>query len=847
MTFLRTVITSALMLLGGFCLGALSVDAQTRIRGVVNQYAPVSDVVPCDSTVTMSAPMALFPGDRVLLIQMKGAEISDADDPSYGTIRNIGGAGAAELLTVRQLQGNVVEFTTRFVHRYDPKGRIQLVRVPQYTDAIVDAPLVAQPWNGSTGGVLAIEVTGILYLQSNVSVSGMGFAGGTVSPPVSRCDVRNYVINWAFGLAGGKGEGIASGKPNQTPAGRGPLANGGGGGNGNNAGGAGGGNGGAGGAGGRANVYCVPLDSVGGIEGASLASYAADQRFFMGGGGGGGHQNDVQGTSGAPGGGIVLIRAGLVYGDGRTIEANGASVVDTADMDAAGGGGAGGTIILDVGDVATTINISARGGNGGHVKHLYNAHGPGGGGGGGMLITRMPFDKLTVNLSGGTPGIHLTKSNEAYQQTRGADTGRVGAILDTFTWKRPLSIQLDATGGGPICEGVSSATLEASPGFVSYLWNNGSTERTITVTEEGSYSVIAVDAIGCVRVVDGLRVWYNPTQFTMPTLVDFESIPINTTKRMVLPIRNTDDEDIVVSGIEETESFRIISPPSFPITISAGTTLGVVVEFYGREHRAYAEALRIHLSQPCPDSQDVLLKALVSPIYATFVVPRVKAEVGDTAFHLPVYVRLSPDTARLPNTHLRITLELDARVFHPRRVTNGRIVRNMIDMLTNRRVLTVEIDSIDLSVQQPLVTEVVGTVLMTTMNEVEIRPDFAEWISVWQLPITSYEPGFLVVDPACFQEGRHIRIYAFPSLIIAPNPARDNIRIYTTLTAPGDYIVQIVNIEGSVLHEDRVTHSGTLASSHETTLDASAWPSGQYIVRFTTPLVVHTDRLVIQR
>lgn len=847
MTFSQTVITPALIILSILCFGVETVVAQTRIRGVVNHYAPVSEITPCDSTVTMAVPMALFPGDRVLLIQMKGAEISDADDASYGTITSIGSAGAAELLTVQRLQGSVVEFTTRFVHRYDPKGRVQLVRVPVYADAIVDAPLLAQPWNGSTGGVLAIDVTGVLYLQSNVSASGMGFAGGTVSPPVSRCDVRNYVVNWAFGLAGGKGDGITSGKPNQTPAGRGPLANGGGGGNGNNAGGAGGGNGGRGGAGGRANVYCVPLDSVGGIEGHSLAPYVADQRFFMGGGGGGGHQNDVQGTSGAAGGGIVLIRAGLVYGDGRTIEANGASVVDTADMDAAGGGGAGGTIILDVGDMATAARISARGGNGGHVKHLYNAHGPGGGGGGGILITRTPFPSLVVDLGGGVPGSHLSKSNEAYQQTRGADTGRVGVVIDSFSWKRPLSIQLDATGGGPICEGVSTVTLEASPGFSSYRWSNGSTDRTITVSKEGTYSVIAVDAIGCVRVVEGMRVWYNPTQFSTPTVIDFESIPINQTKRMVLPIRNTDDEDIVVDRIDATASFQVVQPPSFPITIPAGGTLGVVVEFYGKEHRAYAEAVTIHVSSPCPDSQDVLLKALVSPIYATFEVPRLKANVGDTAFHLPVYVRLAPDTAKLPGTHLRVTLELDARVFHPRRVTNGRIVRNMIDMLTHRRVLTIEVDSIDLSVAQPLVTNVVGTVLMTTMNEVEVRPDFAEWIRVWQLPITSYQPGFLMVDPACFQEGRHIRIYAFPSLVIAPNPARESIRIYTTLTAPGNYMVQIVNIEGSVLHEDRVTHTGTTASAHETTLDAASWPSGQYIVRFTTPLVIHTERLVIQR
>lgn len=47
-----------------------------------------------------------------------------------------------------------------------------------------------------------------------------------------------------------------------------------------------------------------------------------------------------------------------------------------------------------------------------------------------------------------------------------------------------------------ICSG-DPAVLSASTGFISYLWSNGATTPTISVTDAGFYSVTGVDANGC--------------------------------------------------------------------------------------------------------------------------------------------------------------------------------------------------------------------------------------------------------------------------------------------------------------------------------------------------------------
>ena len=57
-------------------------------------------------------------------------------------------------------------------------------------------------------------------------------------------------------------------------------------------------------------------------------------------------------------------------------------------------------------------------------------------------------------------------------------------------------VQIAAGGDTHFCLG-GDVTLSASPGFASYLWSNGETGESITVTETGDYSVTATTAENC--------------------------------------------------------------------------------------------------------------------------------------------------------------------------------------------------------------------------------------------------------------------------------------------------------------------------------------------------------------
>jgi hypothetical protein len=59
-----------------------------------------------------------------------------------------------------------------------------------------------------------------------------------------------------------------------------------------------------------------------------------------------------------------------------------------------------------------------------------------------------------------------------------------------------------------------STSLDAGPGYATYLWNTGATTQTITVTTTGNYSVTVTDANGCLGS-DAINVTFSTFSFTL--------------------------------------------------------------------------------------------------------------------------------------------------------------------------------------------------------------------------------------------------------------------------------------------------------------------------------------------
>ncbi|UOQ74290.1 hypothetical protein [Hymenobacter cellulosilyticus] len=363
---------------------------------VVNTYSALTADAPAGSTtLTVASTAGLSNGDLVLVIQMQGATINTTNTSSYGAITAYNNAGNYELVVVQGVSSSSTFGLSKALSRsYTAAGKAQIVRLPRHTSVTINsgASITGAAWNGSTGGVVALEATENTTISGSIVATGLGFRGGA-STNTSASNNTNYV---GTGNTGGeKGESIA-GYGASYPGGsrgRGAPANGGGGGNSVNAGGGGGANANSGTAwtgrgnpststsawssawalespsmagtsssGGGRGGYGVSdfnLDALtvgpdqaswgqysrpntGGLGGRPL-DYGTD-RLYLGGGGGTGDGNTSVAGVGGRGGGLIYLIGPSFNGGGSVVSngtAGGTSQANNPFADGAGGGGAG--------------------------------------------------------------------------------------------------------------------------------------------------------------------------------------------------------------------------------------------------------------------------------------------------------------------------------------------------------------------------------------------------------------------------------------------------------------------------------------------------------------------------
>jgi uncharacterized repeat protein (TIGR01451 family) len=459
--------------------------------GTINTYYPGTASVAIGATSipvgsSSGSPTAIAAGDLLLVIQMQDANINYSNNNNYGSgagtgrgYTNLNQAGLYEYAVatgpvaggfVPIAQGLTNSYRYRAAAATNGQSTYQVIRVPQYSSATVSSSVYPLNWNGSVGGVVAMDVAGTLTINNTITAAGAGFRGGYGRSLAGGAGANtDYLTSYTVNDNASKAEGVAgtqyymnrpatfdgapvqvtggSGYPNGTNTNysyaRGAPGNAGGGGtdgnqasNSQNSGGGGGGSYANGGQGG--NTWSSNL-ARGGIGGIGLPAVLAYNRVFMGGGGGAGTTNNASAdnatyanppglacsagagacSSGAPGGGIILLRANNIAGS-STISANGGSAYNT-QADSAGGGGAAGSVVL-YSATGGSATVYTNGGNGGNAWRSQapggtpgDRHGPGGGGSGGFIAYSTGLG-MTTQYNAGICG-KTTTANDPYGAT----------------------------------------------------------------------------------------------------------------------------------------------------------------------------------------------------------------------------------------------------------------------------------------------------------------------------------------------------------------------------------------------------------------------------------------------
>lgn len=423
---------------------------------VVNAYTTLTanasvgntSISVANSALNTNFSTTLSAGDLILIIQMQGATLNGTPQPNgwtsdpndiegvptdstWGDILQYNNAGNNELVMVESVPNSTtINLSCGLKNNYTAAGKVQVIRVPRFSTLTINSggTITCPAWNGTTGGVIAIEVLGNTVINSGgeINASALGFRGGVLDLVTDFGGTTEVASNNPTRGAE-KGEGIGGFQADYDVYGgrygKGAPANGGGGGQQWTAGGGGGANAGLGTWTGKGNPslavanwtqawnlefagFATSTSSGGGRGGYCWSSTNQDAltfgpgnnlwsgnnrhngggwggrpldystgRLFLGGGGGAGDQDNNFGGAGGNGGGLIyLVSYGTVSGTGQIISngANGANaagtppITDYSGKDGAGGAGGGGTIVIrSIGNVSG-ITVQANGGNGGN-------------------------------------------------------------------------------------------------------------------------------------------------------------------------------------------------------------------------------------------------------------------------------------------------------------------------------------------------------------------------------------------------------------------------------------------------------------------------------------------------
>ena len=379
---------------------------------VVNTYTTLSAPVTAGATIITVANNTMIggafggsileEGDLILIAQMYGGTVdvntlyaAPPNNQSYtlpfswpnnvytfGQMLSYEQVGKFERAEVLEVNGtSSITLSCGLTNSYISADRVQIVRIPRYNNLTVNggASIVPNLWNGTTGGIVALEVDGTLTVNAggSISASEFGYRGGLVdgffTPGIASTDLT-YPDRFPGSPSGAEGSAKGESIYGYTPEydviysryGKGAIGNGGGGGGYVNAGGGGGSNAeiaptayigtgtpvgyaaawaldptATGSSGGGRGGYCLSQNAQNPLTvGPVNASWGGDARknnggygghpipydatrIFFGGGGGAGDQDSGQGGSGGRGGGIVyIVNYGTIAGSG-TIEVNG--------------------------------------------------------------------------------------------------------------------------------------------------------------------------------------------------------------------------------------------------------------------------------------------------------------------------------------------------------------------------------------------------------------------------------------------------------------------------------------------------------------------------------------------
>jgi len=388
-----------------------------------------------------------------------------------------------------------------------------------------------------------------------------------------------------------------------------------------------------------------------------------------------------------------------------------------------------------------------------------------------------------------------------------------------------------------ICNGTS-VELTADKKFSSYLWSTGETSDTITVNQEGAYSLFATDSNGC-SVSANKYIKFRSANFSNITSLVFDSVCIADNNVKQFELRNATNNDFSIDTIylrDNNENFKILSKKS-NIALSPDEAYTLEIEFSPKEINVFTDSVIIEVIDPCPGRFAMSLKGTTKPTFLVWL-PDTITFIGNNNFCIPLMAKAVAKNSNMESSDYSIEISFNNNVFIPKDLN--------YEYSENKIKVTILVNDVVISADEQTLEMICGTVMLPEAIKSQVNiEDFTS--DKFDLCWTGLE-STLEVQNICVFPFRGVKLQLASSIHVNPNPiySSNSNSFSLTLNAEeeGTFKMDIYSIEGKKLWENSVLNTKK-SNQFVFYINTDIFNNGLYQIVLQTPSGAINNPLVI--
>ena len=360
---------------------------------------------------------------------------------------------------------------------------------------------------------------------------------------------------------------------------------------------------------------------------------------------------------------------------------------------------------------------------------------------------------------------------------------------------------------------------------------------SIVVRNPGVYSVQVTDSSGCSDQSASLQVRELPLWPAFSkALVDFGVIEIGSVSRTTAWMKHTGEGSVTITDIIPPQGVRLIRPTTFPIDF-ARDSIEVELEITGAVDATINDSLEIVVSQPCPGTRFIPVRATINAEHAFVIAGKVADKAGKSNVTVPISFQHDSPTPEITGASARIHVRIDSRLYVPTGVTMGAIVSTSVDAVSKMRSIVIDVPDVNITRTPSVCTEIQGSTLLAPFDTSAVLIDTVEWTQISRTPRITKLPGWLVVQAICHPVSRPLTLLDGPVVRVRPLPASTSLMIDVDESLAPITSSRIYDVHGRIVVE----------SERERVLNIQTLAEGIYSIVVTTPAGQWVGSVVVGR